>query len=70
MFDSDKPFTNSELTFAQKQFKTYFSNFIPHQTIAIDKILQGLILKSNLSFKRKVKFTKLSAKIVRITYSS
>ena len=58
------------LTFAQKQFKTYFSIFIPHQTIVIDdKILQGLILKSNLSFKRKVKFTKLSAKIMIITYS-
>ena len=70
MFDSDKPFANSKLTFPQKQFKIYSSNFIPYQTIAIDKILQGLILKSNLSFKRKVKFTKLSAKIVRITYSS
>ena len=69
MFDWDRAFTNSNVNdmvdICTKRIQDMLSNFIPHQTITMMiRIFHGLILKLNLCFNRKEKFTKNFANIV------
>ena len=69
MFDSDGAFTNSNVNdmvdICMKTIQNKLSNFIPHQTIAIDdKDCPWCNTKKRLCFKIKVTFAKDFAKIV------
>ena len=68
MFDWDKAFTNSNMNdmvgICPKTIQIILRNFIFHQTIIDDKDPSWLNTNINLYFKRKIKFPKISAKIV------
>ena len=71
MFDWYKAFTNSNVNdmvnFCPKTIQNKLSNYISPQAITfMTRILHGLILKLNLNFRRKIKFTKIVSKIVII----
>ena len=74
MLDWDRAFTSSNendmVDTSRKTTQNILSNFTPNQKITTDdKDPHGLILKSNLYLKRKIKLTKISANIL-IIYSS
>ena len=68
MFDWDKAFTNSNMNdmvgICPKTIQIILRNFIFHQTVYDDKDPSWLNTNINLYFKRKIKFPKISAKIV------
>ena len=68
MFDWDKALTNSNMNdtvgICPKTIQIILRNFIFHQTIIDDKDLSWLNTNINLYFKRKIKFPKISTKIV------
>ena len=62
----DRAFTNNNVNAAvdicTKTIQNILSNFIFHETITTDKDPPWFILKLNLYFNRKLKFTNISAK--------